>query len=92
MRALPWPRRRWVEVKELLKKFFFCGVLIWMGPGGGASELPSTMEAKMNSAIRAKIRTQAEKNGYAIDVIEAMVDKRLEQARHVRRLKIHTAT
>ena len=48
---------------------------IMMGPGGGASELPSTMEAKMNSAIRAKIRTQAEKNGYAIDVIEAMVDK-----------------
>ena len=29
----------------------------------------------MNSAIRAKIGTQAEKNGYAIDVIEAMVDK-----------------
>ncbi len=48
---------------------------IMMGPGGGAAELPSTMEAKMNSAIRAKIRTQAEKNGYAIDVIEAMVDK-----------------
>ena len=48
---------------------------IMMGPGGGASELPSTMEAKMNSAIRAKIRTQAEKNGFAIDVIEAMVDK-----------------
>ena len=48
---------------------------IMMAPGGGASELPSTMEAKMNSAIRAKIRTQAEKNGYAIAVIEAMVDK-----------------
>jgi len=48
---------------------------IMVGPGGGAAELPSTMEAKMNSAIRAKIRTQAEKNGYAIDVIEAMVDK-----------------
>ncbi len=29
----------------------------------------------MNSAIRAKIRTQAEKNGYAVDVVEAMVDK-----------------
>jgi len=33
------------------------------------------MEVKMNSAIRAKIRTQAEKNGYAVDVVEAMVDK-----------------
>ncbi len=48
---------------------------IMMSPTGGASQLPSTMEAKMNSAIRAKIRTQAEKNGYAVDVIEAMVDK-----------------
>ena len=48
---------------------------IMMSPTGGVSEMPSTMEVKMNSAIRAKIRTQAEKNGYAKDVIEAMVDK-----------------
>ena len=48
---------------------------IMMSPTGGVSEMPSTMEVKMNSAIRAKIRTQAEKNGYAIDVVEAMVDK-----------------
>ena len=48
---------------------------IMMGPTGGGSEMPSTMEVKINSAIRAKIRTQAEKNGYAVDVIEAMVDK-----------------
>ena len=48
---------------------------IMMGPTGGVSEMPSTMEVKINSAIRAKIRTQAEKNGYAVDVIEAMVDK-----------------
>ncbi len=48
---------------------------IMMGPTGGVSEMPSTMEVKINSAIRAKIRTQAEKNGYAKDVIEAMVDK-----------------
>ena len=48
---------------------------IMMSPTGGVSEMPSTMEVKMNSAIRAKIRTQAEKNGYAVDVIEAMVDK-----------------
>ena len=48
---------------------------IMMSPTGGVSEMPSTMEVKMNSAIRAKIRTQAEKNGYAVDVVEAMVDK-----------------
>ena len=48
---------------------------IMMSPTGGVSEMPSTMEVKINSAIRAKIRTQAEKNGYAKDVIEAMVDK-----------------
>jgi membrane-bound serine protease (ClpP class) len=48
---------------------------IMMSPTGGVSEMPSTLEVKINSAIRAKIRTQAEKNGYAVDVIEAMVDK-----------------
>jgi len=48
---------------------------IMMGPTGGVAEMPSTLEVKINSAIRAKIRTQAEKNGYAKDVIEAMVDK-----------------
>ena len=48
---------------------------IMMGPTGGVAEMPSTMEVKINSALRAKIRTQAEKNGYAKDVIEAMVDK-----------------
>ena len=48
---------------------------IMMSPTGGVSEMPSTMEVKMNSAIRAKIRTQAEKTGYAVDVLEAMVDK-----------------
>jgi len=48
---------------------------IMISPTGGVSEMPSTMEVKMNSAIRAKIRTQAEKNGYAVDVVEAMVDK-----------------
>ena len=55
---------------------------IMMSPTGGVSEMPSTMEVKMNSAIRAKIRAQAEKNGYAIDVVEAMVDKtkQLERA------------
>jgi membrane-bound serine protease (ClpP class) len=49
---------------------------IMMSPGGGSvQELPSTYEAKMNSAVRALVRRIAEKNGYNIDVIEAMIDK-----------------
>jgi membrane-bound serine protease (ClpP class) len=55
---------------------------IMMSPTGGVSEMPSTMEVKINSAIRAKIRTQAEKNGYAVDVIEAMVDKKKKLERN----------
>lgn len=37
--------------------------------------MPDTVEAKMTSAVRALVRTQAEKNGHNIDVIEAMIDK-----------------
>jgi membrane-bound serine protease (ClpP class) len=49
---------------------------IMMSPGGGGVEkFPDTYEAKMNSAVRALVRTQAEKNGHNIDVIEAMIDK-----------------
>lgn len=49
---------------------------IMMSPGGsGAEKIPDTMEAKMTSAVRALVRTQAEKNGHNIDVIEAMIDK-----------------
>ncbi len=49
---------------------------IMMSPGGqGVQDLPSTYEAKMNSAVRALVRRIAEKNGYNIDVIEAMIDK-----------------
>jgi len=52
---------------------------IMLSPGGGGVEkLPDTYEAKMNSAVRALVRTQAEKNGYNIDVIEAMIDKNKE--------------
>src|SRR6266851_4233303 len=40
--------------------------------------MPETMQAKMNSAIRALGRTSAEKNGYNIDVVEAMIDKSKE--------------
>ena len=49
---------------------------IMISPGGGGVEsLPDTVEAKMTSAIRALVRTQAEKNGHNIEVIEAMIDK-----------------
>jgi membrane-bound serine protease (ClpP class) len=49
---------------------------IMMSPtGGGPEKMPDTIEAKMTSAVRALVRTQAEKNGHNIDVIEAMIDK-----------------
>jgi membrane-bound serine protease (ClpP class) len=52
---------------------------IMMGPGGtGVQDLPSTVEVKMNSAVRALVRRVAEKNGYNVDVIEAMIDKNKE--------------
>ncbi len=51
---------------------------IMIAPGGQVQDLPSTYEAKMNSAVRALVRTSAQKNGYNIDVIEAMIDKNKE--------------
>ncbi len=52
---------------------------IMLTPGGtGAQDMPSTMEAKMTSALRALVRTSAEKNGHNIAVIEAMIDKSRE--------------
>jgi membrane-bound serine protease (ClpP class) len=52
---------------------------IIMSPnGGGVQDLPSTVEAKMNSGIRALVRREAQRNGYNIDVIEAMIDKNKE--------------
>ncbi len=49
-----------------------------MVPGGGPSEMPQTVEAKMTSGIRALVRANAEKNGYNVAVIEAMIDKSRE--------------
>jgi membrane-bound serine protease (ClpP class) len=46
-----------------------------MMPGSGATDIPDTMEAKMTSGIRALVRANAEKNGYNVEVIEAMIDK-----------------
>ncbi len=49
---------------------------IMLSPGGeGVMNVPETYEKKMISAVRAMIRTVAEKNGYNVDVLEAMIDK-----------------
>ncbi|MDG1890346.1 MAG: hypothetical protein P8L18_03455 [Verrucomicrobiota bacterium] len=51
---------------------------IMMSPGGGASEMPNTMEVKMTSGISALIRATAEQNGHDPAVVEAMIDKSKE--------------
>jgi membrane-bound serine protease (ClpP class) len=49
---------------------------IVMSPGGdGVEKVPDTYEKKMTSAVRAMVRTTAEKNGHNIAVVEAMIDK-----------------
>jgi membrane-bound serine protease (ClpP class) len=40
--------------------------------------MPESVEAKMNSAIRGLVRTQAEKHGHNVEVIEAMIDRNRE--------------
>ncbi len=49
-----------------------------MGQGTGPVEVPATYEAKMTSAVAALVRANAEKNGYNVDVVEAMIDKNKE--------------
>lgn len=44
-------------------------------PGGGVEKMPESYESKMTSAIRALVRTSAEKNGHNVDVVEAMIDR-----------------
>jgi len=52
---------------------------IMLTPGGGsAQDLPSTMEVKFTSALRALVRANAEKNGHNVQVVEAMIDKSRE--------------
>ena len=49
---------------------------IIISPGGsGAEKIPDTYEKKMTSAVKAMVRTAAEKNGHNIAVVEAMIDK-----------------
>jgi membrane-bound serine protease (ClpP class) len=42
---------------------------ILMTPGGGVSEMPDTLEAKMVSAVAARVRASAEKNGHNKQVV-----------------------
>src|SRR4051812_16394412 len=51
---------------------------ILMSPGGGIEKMPDTVEAKTSSAVRALVRTSAEKNGYNTAVVEAMIDRNKE--------------
>src|SRR5438552_1129673 len=47
-----------------------------LSPGGnGVERVPDTYESKMTSAVRAMVRTSAQKNGYNVAVVEAMIDK-----------------
>ena len=49
---------------------------IIISPGGnGVEKIPDTYEKKMTSAVKAMVRTAAEKNGHNIAVVEAMIDK-----------------
>lgn len=51
---------------------------IMMSPGGGVEKMPDSTEAKITSAIRALVRTSAEKNGHNFAVVEAMIDRNKE--------------
>ena len=43
--------------------------------GAGVQQMPDTYERKTVSAVKALVRTSAEKNGYNVAVVEAMVDR-----------------
>lgn len=50
-----------------------------MSPGGtGVEAMPETLEIKITSALSAKIRAYAQKNGHNTEVVEAMIDKQKE--------------
>jgi membrane-bound serine protease (ClpP class) len=47
-----------------------------LAPGAnGVQNVPDTFEKKMTSAVKAMVRTAAERNGHNIAVVEAMIDK-----------------
>ena len=43
--------------------------------GQGVEKVPETYEEKMNSYVRAIMRASAQKNGYNVEVVEAMIDR-----------------
>ena len=49
-----------------------------MGPGGGIEQVSESLEAKMVSAVAAKVRASAEKNGHNKQVVEAMINRTRE--------------
>lgn len=51
---------------------------IMVGPGGAPVELPESVDAKFSSALRAKMRSKASKNGHRPEVFEAMIDRKLK--------------
>ncbi|HXD01563.1 MAG TPA: NfeD family protein [Verrucomicrobiae bacterium] len=52
---------------------------VQMSPGGGGIQsLPDTVEVKVASAVSALIRAEAEKNGYNVELVDAMVNKTTE--------------
>jgi membrane-bound serine protease (ClpP class) len=52
---------------------------VQMSPGGGGIQsLPDTVEVKIASAVSALIRAEAEKNGYNVELVDAMVNKTTE--------------
>jgi membrane-bound serine protease (ClpP class) len=48
---------------------------IMMGSSGGPQEMPKTVEEKMTSAVRALVRSNAQRQGHNPLVFDAMVDK-----------------
>ena len=51
---------------------------VLMSPGGGMEQVSESMEAKMVSAVAAKVRASAEKNGHNKEVVEAMINRTRE--------------
>jgi membrane-bound serine protease (ClpP class) len=51
---------------------------ILMGPGGAMEQVSESMEAKMVSAVAAKVRASAEKNGHNKEVVESMINRTRE--------------
>jgi membrane-bound serine protease (ClpP class) len=49
-----------------------------IGTDGAVQALPESVEAKMNSAVRALVRRTAQKNGHNPEVLEAMIDRNKE--------------